>query len=59
MTRLSPDHPFAVIAKVSMRVDVAVKGHGRDAEFPAQLRDRSVAVSHGRLERANLGLCQG
>ena len=56
---LSPDHSFAIVAKVSLRIDIAVKGDGDDPEFPAQFRDRCVPVSHGRLDRANLGLCQG
>ena len=56
---LSPDHSFAMVAKVSLRIDIAVKGDGRDPEFPAQFRDRCVPVGHGRLDRANLGLCQG
>ena len=45
--------------KVSLRIDISVKGDGRYPEFPAQSRDRCVPVHHGRLDRATLRICQG
>ncbi len=53
------DGALSVVSEIPLRIDIAVEGDGRDPEFAAQFRDRRVSMCHGRLDRADLGLCQG
>jgi hypothetical protein len=56
---LSRQNTLSVIAKVSVGIDVAIEGHGFDAELGREGGNRGVSIRHGGLREPDLSLCQG
>ena len=47
-----------MVAQIAVGIEIAVKRHWFDAEFPAKVRNAGVAVSHGGLGETDLVLGQ-
>jgi len=47
-----------MVSQISLRIDIAEEGYGRDSEFPPQLEGGCIPMRHGYLDRAALRLCE-
>ena len=54
---LSAQHPFPVVSKHAVRIDISIKRDRLDAQFCTELRHGGVSIFHGSLSHPDLGFC--